>query len=205
MEQYREYLEAKYDDEFEAWRGAYTNPFRDLQGNSRSRNWDSDRRIADLEADGQVAEVMFPNTVPPFFPTGALVARPPSPDDLELRWAGLRAHNRWLADWCADQPERRAGIAQVFLNDVDAAIAEVRWAHEHGLRGGILIPGVPDDTDIDPLYSTRVRPAVAGVRGARHARELPLGQRPPRLRRRPAAGAMWSIETEWFAHRRSGT
>ena len=150
MDAYREYLEAKYVDDFEAWRGAYRNPFRDLQGGGRARNWDDQRRWADLEADGQVAEVIFPNTVPPFFPTGALVARPPTNADLELRWAGLRAHNRWLADWCMPHAARRAGIAQVFLNDVDAAIAEVRWAAEHGLRGGVLIPTVPDDTDMKP-------------------------------------------------------
>ena len=46
----------------------------------------------------------------------------------ELRLAGIRAHNRWLADWCADHPERRAGIGQIFLNDVDEAVADVRWS-----------------------------------------------------------------------------
>ena len=69
MDIYGEYLEARYQDEFVAWRSAYRNPFRDLQSKGRTRNWDSDQRIAELEADGQVAEVIFPNTVPPFFPT----------------------------------------------------------------------------------------------------------------------------------------
>ena len=110
-------------------------------------------RIAELEADGQVAEVIFPNTVPPFFPTGALVARPPTDEDLDLRWAGLRAHNRWLADWCGPESWRRAGIAQVFLNDVDAAVAEAEWVTQSGLTGGILVPTIPDDCDIEPLYS----------------------------------------------------
>ncbi len=93
-EMYREYLDPGYRDEFDRWRGAYTNPFRDLQGGGRSRNWDDERRIAEQEADGCVAEVVFPNTVPPFFPTGAVVARPPQPDEFELRLAGIRAHNR---------------------------------------------------------------------------------------------------------------
>ena len=30
-------------------------------------------------------------------------------------------------------------MAQVFLNNVDDAIAEVRWAREHDLFGGILL------------------------------------------------------------------
>ena len=70
---------------------------------SGKRNWDSDRRQRDLEADGIAAEVIFPNTIPPFFPGGALVTQAPPADahDLELRWAGLQAHNRWLADFCA--------------------------------------------------------------------------------------------------------
>ena len=96
--QYREYLDPKYRDEYDAWRGGYKNPFRDLQGDSRTRNWDDARRWSDLEADGQVAEVLFPNTVPPFFPTGIVIARPPTTEEYELRWAGIRAHNRWLAD-----------------------------------------------------------------------------------------------------------
>jgi predicted TIM-barrel fold metal-dependent hydrolase len=57
-----------------------------------------------------------------------------------LRFAGLRAHNRWLADFCHQAPDRRAGFAQIFLDDVDDAIAEVRWAKEAGLRG-VLLPG----------------------------------------------------------------
>ena len=99
MDLYREHLETRYHDEFDAWRGAYKNPFRDLQGSGRSRNWDHERRIAELESDGIVGEVLFPNTVPPFFPTGALIARPPTRRDFVLRLAGLRAHNRWIAEF----------------------------------------------------------------------------------------------------------
>src|SRR4051812_19457308 len=99
--QYREYLTAELQEEFDAWRGGYQNPFRDLQDDGRSRNWDDDRRWADLEADGVVAEIIFPNTVPPFFPTGIVIARPPRPDEYRLRWAGIQAHNRWMADFCA--------------------------------------------------------------------------------------------------------
>ena len=75
-EQYRSYLESRYLDEFDAWRSRYSNPFKDLTGGTRNRNWDDERRLAELEADGVVAEVLFPNTIPPFFPTGAVVARP---------------------------------------------------------------------------------------------------------------------------------
>jgi predicted TIM-barrel fold metal-dependent hydrolase len=64
---------------------------------------------------------------------------PRSRDEYELRFAGVRAHNRWLADFCREAPERRAGFAQIFLDDIEEAVAEVRWAKEAGLRG-ILLP-----------------------------------------------------------------
>ena len=150
------------------WRGAYSNPFRDLQGDSRTRNWDSERRWGDLEADGQVAEVIFPNTVPPFFPTGMLVARPPlDARELELRWAGLRAHNRWLADWCSEFPDRRAGVAQVFLNDIDQAVAEARWAADHGLTRRHPHPVRPRRLVHRAAVLLLLRPAVGRLPGAR--------------------------------------
>jgi len=76
-EMYREYLDKAYLDDFDAWRNKYKNPFRDLQDGGRIRNWDDDRRNGDLESDGIVAEVVFPNTVPPFFPSFVLFAEPP--------------------------------------------------------------------------------------------------------------------------------
>lgn len=150
---YREYLDARYRDDFDAWRERYKNPFRDLQDGGRVRNWDDERRLGDLHADGQVGEVVFPNTVPPFFPSFVLLAPQPTAEQFEHRLAGLRAHNRWLADWCADHPDERAGIGQVFLNDVDEAITDLHFIAEHGLRGGVLIPTLaPDVKHVAPLY-----------------------------------------------------
>jgi predicted TIM-barrel fold metal-dependent hydrolase len=152
-ETYRSYLEEKYLEDFDAWRGKYKNPFRDLQEGGRVRNWDNERRQGDLHADGQVGEVIFPNTVPPFFPSFVLLARPPKPDQFEHRLAGIRAHNRWAADWCAEYPNERAGIGQIFLNDVDEAIKDLHFIKENNLRGGVLIPTLAPDVDyVKPLY-----------------------------------------------------
>ncbi|MBM3674871.1 MAG: amidohydrolase [Actinobacteria bacterium] len=156
---YREYLEERYLEDFDAWRGKYKNPFRDLQDDGRMRNWDDERRNGDLEADGIVGEVVYPNTVPPFFPSFVLFARPPKPDEYEHRLAGIRAHNRWMADFCERFRERRAGIGQVFLNDLDDAIADAHWIKEHGLRGGVLVSSIPPDVDyVDPLYDPKYDP-----------------------------------------------
>jgi predicted TIM-barrel fold metal-dependent hydrolase len=143
--QYREFLETKYHDDFDAWRGKYKNPFKDLGDQRRYRNWDNDMRNGQQDEDGIVGEVIFPNTVPPFFPSFILFAPPPTPDQYEHRLAGIRAHNRWLEDFCNQFPERRAGIGQIFVNDLDDAIEDVRWIKEHNLRGGILIPPNPPD------------------------------------------------------------
>lgn len=150
---YREYLDPEFHEDFDAWRGKYKNPYKDLGDNRRLRNWDNEMRNSQQEADGIVGEVVFPNTVPPFFPTFVLFAKPPTDEEYRHRHAGVRAHNRWLVDWCNEFPARRAGVGQIFLNDVDDAIEDVRWIKEHGLRGGILLPNIaPDVKWVKPLY-----------------------------------------------------
>jgi predicted TIM-barrel fold metal-dependent hydrolase len=162
--QYREYLDPRFLDDFDAWRGKYKNPFRDLGDTRRYRNWDNEMRNGQQEADGIVGEVVFPNTVPPFFPSFVLFAQPPKPDEYDHRLAGVRAHNRWLVDWCGEFPERRAGIGQIFVNDVDDAIEDVRFIKEHGLRGGILLPNLaPDVTWVKPLYDPVYDPLWAVI------------------------------------------
>jgi predicted TIM-barrel fold metal-dependent hydrolase len=150
--QYREFLDSRFHEDFDAWRGRYKNPFKDLGDNRRLRNWDDGMRNSQQDSDGVVGEIIFPNTVPPFFPSFVLFARPPKPDEYSHRRAGIHAHNRWLEDFCSRFPERRAGIGQIFLNDIDDAIEDATWIREHNLRGGILLPTIPPDVDwIKPL------------------------------------------------------
>lgn len=198
---YRPYLESAHHEEFDAWAATYVNPYEDLIAPEAPRNWDSDRRLAELAADGIVAEVVFPNTVPPFFPSGSLLAPAPTKEEFALRWAGLRAHNRWLADFCARAPGRRAGVAQILLNDVDAAVREVRWAKEHGLTGGILLPGAPPGSGVPELYSGVYDPLWAVC----DELDVPVnhhgGSASPPLGDEPAARAVFMVETTWFSHR----
>jgi predicted TIM-barrel fold metal-dependent hydrolase len=200
--QYREYLEPRWHDDFDAWRAKYKNPFRDLHGDRRSRNWDDDRRVREQETDGVVAEVLFPNTIPPFFPTGQIVAPAPSDADFERRLAGLRAHNRWLVDFVALRPTRRAGLAQIFLNDVDEAVRDIRWAKEHGLAG-VLLPGVSPDTPwIEPLFSPIYDPIWAVCQEL----EMPVthhsgGSGIPSYGRHPWTNSIFVMEAPFFANR----
>jgi predicted TIM-barrel fold metal-dependent hydrolase len=107
--------------------------------------WEAARRDQELDADGIVGEVIFPDadavTAGASAPFGAgLGATGDVP--LDLLMAGARAHNRWLAELCQDSPERRAGVAIVPIFDVDAAVEEITRARQSGLRGGILIPSM---------------------------------------------------------------
>jgi predicted TIM-barrel fold metal-dependent hydrolase len=154
VDTYRDYLDAEHRKLFDEWRGGYRNPQLKHIGSKKHKNWDDSERIGDMDAEGVAGEVIFPNTVPPFFRTSVLICGNPSARDYPLRLEGIRAHNRWLVDFQAEHPERRAGIGLVYLNDIDEAIRDVEWISEHGLRGGILLPHVPDDcTHILPLYA----------------------------------------------------
>ena len=196
---YKDYLESRWHEEFDAWNDAFVNPFGDLENPDADRNWDSARRTRELEADGIAAEVLFPNTVPPFFPSGGLVARPPdTATELEQRTAGLRAHNRWLAEFCAELPGRRAGLAQVFANDPEQVAAEIAWAAENGLRG-ILLSAIPPDSHLVGLWSPRYDPIWAAAQDhdivvAQHG-----GQGVPELEDAPRF--VWLLEVPFFANR----
>lgn len=102
---YRPYLEKKHHEAFDAWAATYVNPYEDLLADTADRNWNSQRRLRELEADGIVAEVVFPNTIPPFFPSASLMAPAPSREEYELRWAGCA---RTTAGSPTSAPTRRA-------------------------------------------------------------------------------------------------
>ncbi|MBX3285442.1 MAG: amidohydrolase family protein [Acidimicrobiales bacterium] len=200
---YRPYLEARLHDEFDAWADGFENPYDDVKGPDADRNWDSDRRLREMEADGVVAEVVFPNTIPPFFPKVSLVHQPPgaSAGDLDLRWAGLRAHNRWLVDFCAAAPGRRAGIIQIMLHDIEGSVEEIHWAADQGLTGGVLLPGAPPGSGVPPLYAPDYDP----IWRACEERGLPVthhsGSAAPDMGDYPAAQAIFLLEVTWWAHR----
>lgn len=200
---YRGYLPTSYHDEFDAWAAAYEVPYDDMVGADGDRNWNSDRRLAELEADGIVAEVLFPNTVPPFFPKPSLTLQPPAANagDLERRWAGLQAHNRWMVDFCDAAPGRRAGIAQIALHDIDAAVAEVRWARDAGLTGGVLLPGVPPNSGLPQLYDPYYEPLWQVCEEV----EMPVnhhgGSASPPFEDSAESTVIFLLEVTWWSHR----
>jgi predicted TIM-barrel fold metal-dependent hydrolase len=145
-EVFTEYLEPTWRDQHAAWAAAVADTAHSANPHPQIDervNWDNDRRIAGLEAEGTVAEVVYPNGLP--FGYHCLEIGPdPDPVERARQAASLRAYNRWLADFCAAAPGRRAGCALVLLDDIDEAVAEVRAAAANGLRG-IMLPGPGGD------------------------------------------------------------
>ena len=90
----------------------------------------------------------------------------------------------------------------MFFDDVDVAIAEVEWAHDNGLRGGVLVPGIPDDSDLPPLYSDHYDRfwAVCEERGI-VVNHHTGGSGLPDYGKYSSSTLQWMIETAWFAHR----
>jgi predicted TIM-barrel fold metal-dependent hydrolase len=202
LDAYKPYLASRFHDEFDAWAAGFVNPFADLLAATAYRNWDSDRRLEETESQGLVAEVLFPNTIPPFFAQGNLTALEPSASDYERRWAGVQAHNRWLADFCAAAPGRRAGCAQIFLNDLDDALAEIRWAKEHMyVFGGVLLPNIAPNSPLPPLWDPHYEPLWELCEELDVVCNIHTGSGLPDFGEHEAARAIMLIEIAWFAHR----
>jgi predicted TIM-barrel fold metal-dependent hydrolase len=202
LDTYREYLDPEWKSEFDAWRGAYKNPSTKHLGTKKAKSWDSAQRMRDLEADGVVGEVLFPNTVPPFYSTAFHVSPNARPEQY-VRWqAGTRAHNRWLAEFCAQEPAARAGIGLIHLNDLDAAVADVEWIAKHGLRGGVLLPlPAPSDVHLEPLTSPKYDRLWAAIQDCGLVINQHSGQGVPDYGKDPGADALWVLEMTFFVQR----
>jgi predicted TIM-barrel fold metal-dependent hydrolase len=170
MAAYKDFLASEWHDEFDAWLAAVVNPWVDVND---TRNWHSADRVAAMDAEGITGEILFPNTLPPFYDIAAhLSGVPRDAGELARRWAGLQAHNRWLVEFCNEEPLRRRALIQLLPNDVDAAIAEMRWAREHDVVGGVMLPAVPPNHVVEPYFHARYEPLWSAAEELR----LPIHQ-----------------------------
>ena len=161
--------------------------------------WDSARRLAELEADGVVAEVIYPGggglTISPF-DAGLMTYQ--YEQDPAIWDAGCRAYNRWLADFCNEAPGRRAGVALVTVDDLDATVCEVESLRDRGIFGGILLPS---SGGANPLYNdARYEPLWAACA----AEGLPVHTHTgwtPNYGDFTGSLGIFITEITWFAHR----
>jgi predicted TIM-barrel fold metal-dependent hydrolase len=202
IDTYGEYLDARYRDDFKAWRGAYKNPSKKHIGSKKTKNWDSAERLADLKGDGVVGEVLFPNTVTPFYAKAFHIAPPVRPEEYEHALAGTRAHNRWLADFCREAPARRAGIGLIHLNDLDDAIEDVQWIAQNGLRGGVLLPlPSPAEHWLAPLNHPKYDKLWAVIQDCDLVMNQHSGQGSPTYPEAQGSTPLWALEMMFFVQR----
>lgn len=129
-----------------------------------SMTGDPSVRLKELEADGIVAEILFPNGPAPLAMSGAFGSAEPS-DDPRRRAvvrAGVMAYNRWIADICQAHPARRVGTAILpAIYDVDDVVGIMTWAKEAGIGAVVcpspMVPGLP------PLWDSYYEPTWAAA------------------------------------------
>jgi predicted TIM-barrel fold metal-dependent hydrolase len=167
---YREYLEESFRPRFDEHQAAqeagrmvspqFVEEWQEETGDHEMKaGYDPPVRDRILDEEGVAAEVLFPDA--DVLGTGRLASSPFGSGlasgvdaDPEAVKAGARAHNRWLADFCATNPHRRIGVAVVPVTaGVDDAVREVHAATELGLRG-VMIPTRWFDQPayLDPCY-----------------------------------------------------
>ncbi len=178
-EWYKPYLEAKFHGAFDQFMDeryvqleaitklgvrneAFAKNWFEEHDEALNGGWEASRRDQELDGDGVSGEVVFPDadavesrTCVPF---GAGLGMSGDMDP-ELGLAGATAHNRWLAELCAQSPERRCGVALVPITaDIDKVLAEIRRAKESGL-GAVMIPAMwvnqapYHDRKYDPVWA----------------------------------------------------
>jgi predicted TIM-barrel fold metal-dependent hydrolase len=202
IDAYRDYLDPGERPAFDEWRGSASSSSKKHLGGKKTKNWDSAERRQDLLEDGVAAEVIFPNTIPPFYRQAFHIAAPPSPAEYPRFLAGTRAHNRWLAEFCQEEPERRAGIGLIHLNDVDDAIADVEWIARNGLRGGVLLPlPSPSETHLEPLNHPRYDRLWAAIQDHALVMNQHSGQGSPQYSEGQGSKALWALEMSFFVQR----
>ena len=175
--------------------------------------WDYQERLNMLAGDGIAAEIIFPDGItekntPPF---GAGLGLSPKNMVPEVQWAGAMAHNRWLAEWCANDPARHIGVASIpLLWDVQQGVDAVKWCVENGLTS-VMIPTLwgehapYHDTCYDPFWAACEE---AGVVVHFHSGPAPhmeyFGENFPDEDRRadlPGAMGIYVSEVMWWLYR----
>ena len=142
-EEYRPYLDSAVHKEFDEYvkerhehrrlteeiNGEYVEEWESTNAEGLRGAYDPEVRDKELDADGISGEIIFADgdavtgmESPPF---GAGLAAGQITDP-RLAFAGAKAHNRWLEEFCATSPARRAGVALLpITHGVDEAFIEV--------------------------------------------------------------------------------
>src|SRR5712692_2049788 len=145
---------------------------RSFGGTLGKINYDPRVQLSDMDLEGIDVQVIFPSS--------ALSDN--SIKETDLAVARARAYNDWLAEFCSVDPDRLKGVAIVALQDVDAAIKEVRRAIQQLGHVAVMMPTNVRDQDIGKRQFWPFYEAVQGlgvplaVHGGIHAAERMHGR-----------------------------
>src|SRR5262245_60945138 len=218
VDEYRDYLESSVHAEFDEWlvtRHQHRTMVEEVNGDYVEA-WERDNEVGlrgafdatvrdkVLDDDGVAGEVIFPDgdsvtgmEAPPFgagLQAGMIT-------DPRLAWAGARAHNRWLEEFCATNPPRRAGVALVpITHGIDEAVREIEsLAGKPGIRG-ILIPTMWHDkpsyghASYDPVWAAC---AEAGLVVHTHSGEADMESYNDNMAQFMLEVAFWTHRALW--------
>ena len=114
------------------------------QDPERSGMWDPHRRMKDMDLEGIDVAVLFGGG------TGLGVS---GLQDRRLAAGMARGYNDWLAEYCAPYPDRLKGAAALPMQDIPAAVEELRRSvKEYGFVGACIPVNVHGKTLDDPDY-----------------------------------------------------
>ena len=169
------------------------------------RNWDSERRLARARGRRRRRRGDLPEHHPAVLPEGVAACtsrRPPTRATSSCAGPGCRRTTAGSPTSAPTAPGRRAGIAQILLHDVDAAVDEVRWAKDAGLTGGVLLPGAPPGLGPAAAVRARLRADLGGRARSSACRSTTTAAAPsPDYGDYPEAKVMFLLEVTWWAHR----
>jgi predicted TIM-barrel fold metal-dependent hydrolase len=129
-------------------------------------SWNVERRLKEMDAEGVTAELLNPGHQYATLPFFSAVNKPKAAD---VRAAGARAYNRWLADHMAGAGGRLVGTADLGpYVEMAATVRELKWAADHGFAA-VQPPGSTGDASMprlgdsyfDPFWAACVETGVA--------------------------------------------
>lgn len=94
------------------------------EGWQNTGGWDPAQRLQDQDIDGIGAEVLYPTI------GLSLLAV----EDVPFQKALTAAYNTWLADFCADAPDRLIGLALICVDDIEWSVQELERTRKLGLH-----------------------------------------------------------------------
>lgn len=110
--------------------------------------WEPAERIKDQALDGVIAEVIYASIGLKLF----------SLEDDLLRAACFAAYNDWALDYCSHDPKKLIPLGMLTLEDIPAAIAEMKRVAAKGMQGVMIHGEASEDRpytspDYDPFWA----------------------------------------------------